>query len=180
MDAATKTAEPATDQLSGAGIIAAIKAAGIEYIVAVPDLHTSKGLLMPIARDPDLKLIRVCKEDECLGIAAGLSYGNKRALVLIQHTGFFYAQNAIRGVAVEQKLPICFMIGLLNNEPGKSPRESRRVGLRNVEPFLDLWGIPHDILQSDADLPRVSPAYRDAYENSHPTVFLIGRRPVAP
>jgi sulfopyruvate decarboxylase TPP-binding subunit len=180
MDAATKTAEPATEQLSGAGIIAAIKAAGIEYVLSVPDLHTSKGLLFPIANDPDLTLIRVCKEDECLGIAAGLSYGNKRALVLIQHTGFFYAQNAIRGVAVEQKLPICFMIGLLNNEPGKSPRESKRIGLRNVEPFLDLWGIPHDILQSDADLPRVAPAYRDAYENSHPSAFLIGRRPVAP
>jgi sulfopyruvate decarboxylase TPP-binding subunit len=180
MDAATKTAEPATDQLSGAGIIAAIKAAGIEYVLSVPDLHTSKGLLFPIAKDPELKLVRVCKEDECLGIAAGLSYGNKRALVLIQHTGFFYAQNAIRAVAVEQKLPICFMIGLLNNEPGKSPRESRRIGLRNVEPFLDLWGIPHDILQSDADLPRVAPAYCDAYENSHPTAFLIGRRPVAP
>lgn len=180
MDAATKTAEPATDQLSGAGIIAAIKAAGIEYILSVPDLHTSKGLLFPIAKDPDLKLIRVCKEDECLGIAAGLSYGNKRALILIQHTGFLYAQNAIRAVAVEQKLPICFMVGLLNNVPGQSPQQSKRAGLRIVEPILDLWGIPRDILHSDADLPRVAPAYRDAYENSHPTAFLIGRRPVAP
>ena len=46
------------------------------------------GLLRPIARDPELKLIRVCKEDECIGIASGLSYCDKRALTLIQHTGF--------------------------------------------------------------------------------------------
>jgi sulfopyruvate decarboxylase subunit alpha len=178
MDAVTKAAESAVDQLSGAAIIAAIKAAGIEYVLSVPDLHTSKGLLFPIAQDADLKLIRVCKEDECLGIAAGLSYSNKRALILIQHTGFLYAQNAIRAVAVEQKLPMCFMVGLLNNPPGQSPRESKRIGLRVVEPILDLWGIPHDILHSDADVPRVAPALRDAYEQSHPTAILIGRRPV--
>jgi sulfopyruvate decarboxylase subunit alpha len=177
MDVSTSTAVQSAGQLSGAGIIAAIKAAGVEYVLSVPDLHTSKGLLAPIAQDPDLKLIRVCKEDECLGIAAGLTYGNKRALILIQHTGFLYAQNAIRAVAVEQKLPMCFMVGLLNNEPGKSPRESKRIGLRVVEPILDLWGIPHDILHSDADVPRVAPAINDAYEQSHPTAILIGRRP---
>jgi sulfopyruvate decarboxylase subunit alpha len=71
------------------------------------------------------------------------------------------------------------MIGLLNNEPGKLPRESKRIGLRVVEPILDLWGIPHDILHSDADVPRVAPALRDAYERSHPTAILIGRRPVS-
>lgn len=168
----------AADQLQGAAIIAAIKAAGVEYILSVPDLHTSKGLLAPIAADKELKLIRVCKEDECLGIAAGLTYGNKRALILIQHTGFLYAQNAIRAVAVEQKLPMCFVVGLLNNVPGQSPQQSKRAGLRIVEPILDLWGIPRDILHSDADVPRVVPAIRDAYEKSHPTAILLGRKPV--
>ena len=178
MDVTTGTAAQAAAQLSGGAIIAAIKAAGVEYVLSVPDLHTSRGLLAPIANDPDLTLIRVCKEDECLGIAAGLSYGNKRALILIQHTGFLYAQNAIRGVAVEQKLPVCFMVGLLNAEPGKSPRESKRIGLRVIEPILDLWGIPRDILHADADVARVAPAINDAYKQSHPTAILIGRRPV--
>src|SRR3978361_899175 len=73
----------------------AIKASGIEYILSVPDIVTSGGLLRPIARDPELKLIRVCKEDECIGIASGLSYCDKRALTLIQHTGFLDSINAI-------------------------------------------------------------------------------------
>jgi sulfopyruvate decarboxylase TPP-binding subunit len=168
----------AADQLQGASIIAAIKAAGIEYILSVPDLLTSKGLLAPIAADKELKLIRVCKEDECLGIAAGLSYGNKRALILIQHTGFLYAQNAIRAVAVEQKLPMCFMVGLLNNVAGQSPQQSKRAGLRIIEPILDLWDIPRDIMHSDADVLRIASALRDAYDNSHPTAILLGRKPV--
>ena len=47
----------------------------------------------------------MCKEDECFGIAAGLTYGDKRALILIQYTGFLYAMNAIRGDRV--RAPAC-------------------------------------------------------------------------
>ena len=176
--AGSKPAGTASGQLSGAKIIAAIKEAGVGTILSVPDLHTSHGLLMPIAKDPALRLIRVCKEDECLGISAGLSYSNTRALILIQYTGFLYAMNAIRAIAVEHKMPICLMVGLLGNKPGEQPTTSKRAGLRVIQPILDLFGIPRDIIDTDADVPRIAPAIRDAYENGHPTAILIGRRPV--
>lgn len=167
-------------RLSGGAIISAIKDAGVSYVLSVPDLHTSYGLLMPIADDPDLKLIRVCKEDECLGISAGLSYGDKRAVVLIQYTGFLYALNSIRAVAAEHRKPICLMVGLLGKPPGVAPRDAKRVGLRAVEPILDIMGIPHQLIETDADVPRIASAIIDAYEFGHPTALLIGRRPVAP
>mgnify|MGYP003352270812 CR=1 FL=1 len=168
----------AAEQLTGSAIIAAIKSAGIEYVLSVPDLHTSKGLLAPIAADKELKLIRVCKEDECLGIAAGLSYGDKRALILIQYTGFLYALNAIRGVAVEQKMPMCMMIGLLSKEPGVAPQQSKRYGLRIIEPILDVMGIERHYVDADEDVACITPAINRAYEQSHPVAILIGRKPV--
>lgn len=176
--AGAKPAGQGTAQLSGARIIAAIKQAGIGTILSVPDLHTSHGLLMPIAKDPELRLIRVCKEDECLGISAGLSYSNTRALILIQYTGFLYAMNAIRAIAVEHKMPICLMVGLLGNKPGEQPSTSRRAGLRVIQPMLDLLGIPRDLIDTDDDVPRIAPAIDKAYETPHPTAILIGRRPV--
>src|SRR3954463_8989652 len=105
MDARTAT-KPAEAELKGSSLIAAIKQSGVEFVLAVPDIHTSKGLLFPIADDPDLRLIRVCKEDECVGIASGLHYTDRRALMLVQYTGFLYSLNAIRAVAVEYKQPI--------------------------------------------------------------------------
>src|SRR5713226_3767121 len=87
MDADLLTEGDDKVELKGSPIIAAIKASGVEFILSVPDIVTSGGLLRPIARDPELKLIRVCKEDECIGIASGLSYCDKRALALIQYTG---------------------------------------------------------------------------------------------
>ena len=166
-------------ELKGSPILAAIKASGIEYILSVPDIVTSGGLLRPIARDASLKLIRVCKEDECIGIASGLHYCNKRALALIQYTGFLDSINAIRGVAVEYAQPICMMIGLLGHDPRKTPRDSPRFGVRLLEPILDAMGIPHHLVSEDAHIPKIAAAIEDAYAKSHPVALLIGRRPSA-
>ena len=163
--------------LHGGGIIQQIKASGIEYILSVPDIVTSAGLLAPIAQDKNLRLIRVCKEDECIGIATGLAYSDKRALVLIQHTGFLDSINAIRGVAVEYKQPICMMVGLLEKEPGVPPLQSKRYGVRIVEPILDDMGIAHHLLGVDADVAKIKPAIDKAYAESQPVAFLVGRSP---
>jgi sulfopyruvate decarboxylase TPP-binding subunit len=180
MDAGTTiTAEGPKVALHGASIIAAIKAAGVEYVLSVPDIHTSAGLLRPIANDSTLKLIRVCKEDECIGIASGLMYTGKRALILIQYTGFLDSLNAIRAVAVEYKQPICMMVGLLGHEPERAPQQSGRYGVRIIEPICDAMGIPHQLVSEDADVAKIKPAIEKAYADSFPVALLIGRRPSA-
>jgi len=118
MDAQTASeAETAKIELHGA----AIREAGVEFVLSVPDIVTSDGLLRPIANDPGFRLVRVCKEDECIGIASGLHYSDRRALILIQYTGFLDSLNAIRAVAVEYRQPICMMVGLLGHEPELPP-----------------------------------------------------------
>jgi sulfopyruvate decarboxylase TPP-binding subunit len=163
-------------ELKGANILAAIKAS-VEFVLAVPDIVTSKGLLFPIADDPALRLVRVCKEDECIGIASGLHYSNKRALILIQYTGFLDSLNAIRAVAIEYKQPICMMIGLLGHEPERAPQQSGRYGVRIIEPICDAMGIPHHLISQDADVAKIKPAIDKAYADSFPVAMLIGRRP---
>jgi sulfopyruvate decarboxylase TPP-binding subunit len=168
---------PGSPALNGSAIIAAIKASGIEYVLSVPDITTSSGLLAPIARDKGFRLIRVCKEDECIGIASGLSYCDKRALILIQHTGFLDSINAIRGIAVEYKQPICMMVGLLQHEPEREPRASSRYGVRIMEPILDDMGIAHHLISAEADVAKIQPAIEKAYRESGPVTLLIGRSP---
>ena len=177
MDARAAENSATSDALNGGKIIAAVKASGIEYVLSVPDIVTSAGLLAPIVRDKELKLIRVCKEDECVGIACGLSYCDKRALILIQHTGFLDSLNAIRGIAVEYGQPICMMIGLLQHDPNFAPRASPRYGVRIVEPILDDMGIAHHLIGMDADVAKIQPAIDAAYRDSHPVAFLIARSP---
>jgi sulfopyruvate decarboxylase subunit alpha len=178
MDAPVQSAEAGPRKLEGSGIIAAIKASGIKFILSVPDITTSSGLLAPIAKDKDFELVRVCKEDECIGIAAGLAYSGKRSLTLIQHTGFLDSINAIRGIAVEYNQPICMMIGLLQHDPDRKPRESSRYGVRIVEPILEDMGIEHHLVSLDADIAKIKPAIDKAYAESRPVAFLVGRSPL--
>jgi sulfopyruvate decarboxylase TPP-binding subunit len=171
---------PGNAELHGSAVLAAIKAAGVGHVLAVPDIVTSSGLLRPISQDPELRLIRVCKEDECIGIASGLSYADKRALILIQYTGFLDSLNAIRAVAVEYEQPICMMVGLLGHEPERAPTQSGRYGVRIIEPICDAMGIAHHLVSSDADVDKIKPAIDAAYAQSRPVAILIGRRPLPP
>ena len=169
-----------SDSLSGASIIAAVKSSGVRIVMAVPDIVSSEGLLHPISRDPELRLVRVCKEDEAVGISAGLHACGQRSMLLIQHTGLLDSINALRAVAVEYSTPVCLMVGLLEKEPGVAPTKSGRYGVRIVEPILDAMGIAHHLLETESDVPVISQAVDRAYAESKPVVMLLGRRPTAP
>src|ERR1700688_2771141 len=87
--------------LRGSSLIREITASGIDFVVSVPDITTSEGLLRPLSQGAAPRLIRICKEDEGVAICAGLAHCGRRALLLIQHTGLLDSINAVRGVAVE-------------------------------------------------------------------------------
>ena len=163
--------------LSGDSIIKEINSSGIEFVISVPDITTSEGLLRPLAKGAGPRLIRICKEDEGVAICAGLAFTGKRSLLLIQQTGLLDSINAVRGVAVEYSLPICMMVGLLEKEVGVMPRQSQRYGVRIVEPILDAMGIGYHNIEEQSDVAKIRPAIDAAYKDNKPTVILIGQRP---
>ncbi len=166
------------EPLKASEIIKEVKRAGIRFVVALPDRTTSERLLKPMLADPELRVVQVCKEDEGVSICSGLYAAGHRALLLIQYTGLLDSLNAMRGVAVEGKNPVCFMVGLLGKEPGVAPTESKRYGLRIVEPILDAMRVEHHLIETGGDTDKIAPAVERAYERSAPVVMLIGREPV--
>jgi sulfopyruvate decarboxylase subunit alpha len=166
-----------TGFLRGSSILREIAASGIEFVVSVPDITTSEGLLRPLSQAKVPRLVRICKEDEGVAICAGLAHTGRRALLLIQHTGLLDSINAVRGVAVEYELPICMMVGLLQKEPGVPPAKSKRYGVRIVEPILDAMGIAYHEIEEEADVAKIRPAIDAAYAQGRPVVLLIGRTP---
>ena len=166
------------DAISGAGIINAIKRSGVEFVVSVPDKVTSETVLRGVAADAALKLVRVCKEDEGVSICSALSFCDKRALLLMQHTGLLDSINALRGIAVEYSLPVVMMVGLLSHESDEPPTASKSYGVRIVTPILDAMGIAWEYLHKAGDEELVTPAIDRAYAQSKPLVLLVGRSPV--
>lgn len=163
--------------MRGKAIIAALKRAGVEFVVALPDIVTSDGLLWPLSRDPDIKLVRVCKEDEGIGICAGLAFADRRAVLLIQQTGLLDSINALRAVGVEYNQPIVLLVGMQGKEPGIDPAVSQKISVRIVPPILDAMGVEYRWLEQQADEMQVEPAIERAYAMSHPICLLIGSSP---
>ncbi len=158
-------------------IIKEIKRAGIRFVVALPDRTTSERLLKPILRDPDFTVVQVCKEDEGISICSALYCTGHRALLLIQYTGLLDSINSLRGIAVEGRNPVCMMVGLLGKEPGVPPTQSKRYGLRIVEPVLDAMEIEHHLVETTENVAKIVPAVEQAYDRLAPVALLIGREP---
>jgi sulfopyruvate decarboxylase subunit beta len=160
---------------SGAAIIAALDAAGIRFVAAVPDIVTSAGLLWPLSRDPRFRLVRLCKEDEGVSICTGLAFTGQRAVLLMQQTGLLDSINAIRAIAVEYAQPVCMVVGLQGKEPELLPSQSTKYGVRIVEPILDAMGIDRMLIEGPGDEAALAPAIEHAYAQSRPLVALVGR-----
>ena len=102
---------------------------------------------------------------------------DKRALILIQVTGLFDAMNALKLNGLEYGLPLCAMVGLIDKEPDRKPRDSANFTVRITEPVLDAMGATHALIETEADAALIAPAIEEAYRASKPTLLLLGRRP---
>ncbi len=164
-------------ELKAADIIREIKKAGIHFIVALPDRVTSHYLLKTIMNDPEFRVVQVCKEDEGISICSGFFAAGQRSLMMMQYTGLLDSVNSLRGVAVEGENPVCIIVGLLGKEPGVAPTQSKKYGVKIIEPILDTMGIEHHWVETSEDTPKIVPAIEKAYASTKPTAILIGREP---
>ena len=162
---------------SGSAIIDAIKSAGTQFIVSVPDIVTSDGLLWPISKDQELNLVRVCKEDEGVSICGAMSYNATRALLLMQQTGLMDSLNAIRAIGVDYQLPVCMMVGLQGKEPALKSAQSASYGVRIIEPVLEAMQLRYRVIEEPEDVGHIRGDIDAAYRDSVPHVFIVARPP---
>lgn len=153
------------------------KRAGIDFVVALPDRVTSHYLLKGLIADPAFRVVQVCKEDEGISICAGLYAAGKKAVFMMQYTGFLDSINAIRGVAVEGHFPVCMVVGLLGKEPDVAPTQSKKYGVKIIEPILDVMGIAHHLVERDSEASQISAVIEKCYASSSPAAILVGREP---
>jgi hypothetical protein len=66
------------------------------------------------------------------------------------------------------------MIGLLQREKDKEPRESRHSMVRFCEPLLDTFSVPHARLEGPNDVHLIAEYYRLSRKRRGPTAVLVG------
>jgi sulfopyruvate decarboxylase subunit alpha len=147
---------------TGEQIVALLTDVGVTHVVTVPD-STIGPWQDAIARETRLGLVRVCREGEAWGVAAGLWLGGATPVVMIQCTGLFESGDALRNVLHDWKVPVFSFVGYrsyLNQDaiPGDTC-------LTFTEPVLDAWRVDWRLIARPSELDVVRAHYlacRDA------------------
>ena len=162
------SSEPVHLMFSGLQITSVLEDLGITHVVWLPDsaIGPWEHALESSAK---LQLVRVCREAEAWGIAAGLRIGGKRPLVLIQSTGFFEGSDAMRNFVHDLKLPLFALVGYRSYNIASSTDSAKRF----VEPVITAWGLDYVLLKQARDLPLLSEHYRACQAANKPGVALL-------
>lgn len=143
------------------------------WILSVPDTH-QKSVLAALDKEQAIRVVTCATEDEATALAAGLYIGGEPVVLMIQHAGLYASINTLRGVSMDGKVPVFYMIGLLSRERDKDPRESRHSMVRYCEPLLDTFSVPHARLEGPNDVHRIPEYYRLSRQRRGPTAVLVG------
>jgi sulfopyruvate decarboxylase TPP-binding subunit len=168
---------PATAySISASAAVAVLQQNKVDHVVTVPDwvqlaLHDRLD-----AGIPGIRVIPCANENQAVTVAAGLTIGGKRPIVMIQNQGLYNCINSLRAVCLDAKVPMVLLVGQFGREyanMGRPSTESRRTMVRMMEPLLASINVPFHCLDTQADLPRIDDAYVQAERDRTAVVLLV-------
>lgn len=163
----------AAQSIPAGELLDAIRSAGVQDVVLVPDTH-QRTLLELLMADDEIRTVHCSTEDEALAVSAGLIIGGRRPMMNIQHAGLYASVNNLRGLGLDGQFPIVIMIGLLGRDPQLDPNDDGSSMVRLCQPLLDTLDVPWHQLDGPADLRSVSAAFDEAAERGGPVALLVG------
>jgi sulfopyruvate decarboxylase TPP-binding subunit len=156
---------------NGAELVAALKQNGVTHVVWIPDSFLGEWeSALSAAREP--ALIRVCREGEAIGVAAGLLLGGKQPLVFMQCTGFFEAGDALRNVVHDMKLPLFLVVGV-RSFYAHQKRATEDTCPVFTEPIVKAWQIPYVVLDERNTAADLAAQYRKAKAAGRAGIVLL-------
>jgi sulfopyruvate decarboxylase alpha subunit len=154
-------------------VVGALKASGVRYVTHVPD--TPLGHLLALMEpDPAFDVTAATREEEAVGIAAGIAFGGGRAAAMMQTSGLGNALNALASLAVPYQVPLLLLISQ-RGEAGEW-NVVQVPGGRLVGPALDVLGIQHFTLDREPDVERAVRGAADlAFGTRSPTALILSK-----
>jgi sulfopyruvate decarboxylase TPP-binding subunit len=157
--------------LDGPAVVAALKGCGITHVVWVPDSATGTWEAA-LTADPDLALVRVCREGEAVAVAGGLLLGGRSPVIVVQCTGLFEAGDALRNFVHDLKLPLFFIVGVRSYHAHRQGKSADTCPVF-TEPILRAWQLPSVLLDERHTALDLAAAYRQARAENRAGAVLL-------
>ncbi len=149
-------------------VIGILRKNRIEYAAMLP-CDRIKALLPLIEKN--IKTIPLTREENGVGICAGLFLGGKRSVMVIQSTGIGNMINALTSLNLTYGIPLP-VIASWRGVYKEQIEAQRHLG-KKLPAILDAAGIRHTMIGSKDELDKIDAAINDSFENASPHVMLI-------
>ncbi|MBZ5497064.1 MAG: hypothetical protein LAP85_11730 [Acidobacteriia bacterium] len=161
------------------GICAGLHASGCREVVYVPDNPLSCILEVLVRDYPDVRATLATREEEALGIAAGLYLGGTRPALMMQSSGLGNTLNALGSLLVAYRIPVLFIISMRG---GPDEWNCAQVPMgRAVVPVLDAFGIQHMAIEHHGTAEETVRAAASLASHTHlPVACLLPRTLTVP
>jgi sulfopyruvate decarboxylase subunit alpha len=160
-------------------IVEGLKGAGINLIATLPDINLS-DLLREVEQDRDFIHVPLCREEEGIGICAGVYLVGKKGAAIMQNGGFFNSNNAIVSTLLQYQIPLLLLIYYAGDIGDRTFSTTGAM----TEPMLQALGIRYYVMRDTlhaAELIKRAQILAD--DSKRPVALLLtkevlGRRPV--
>lgn len=154
--------------LAGPQIVTILAELGITHVVWIPDSVIGQWE-SALDSSSALKLLRVSREGEAWGLAAGLYLGGQRPLVVMQNTGFFESCDAMRNVLFDLKLPLFAVVGYRGYLVPGSTDTARHF----TEPVLNAWGMDWVLIDAAEKIHLLADHYQACQMAGRPGIVVV-------
>src|SRR3990172_1648433 len=149
-------------------VVRILKENNIDFAATLP-CDRIKALLPLISRS--IFSIPLTREENGIGICAGIYLGGKRPVMVIQSTGLGNMINALGSLNLTYGIPLP-VLASWRGVYKESIEEQRHLGKR-LPAILDAAGIAFTMINSSDELDKIDTAIKDSFENSRPHVALV-------
>jgi len=151
-------------------VIKILKKNKIDIVATVP-CDKAKDLFYLLHSDPELREIPIIREEDGIGIGAGVYLAGGRPAIAIQSSGLGNCFNALLSLSVTYELPLPIIASWRGFYDEKIPAQ---IPFNSVLPeALRVWKIPCTVIEEPSEIGMVDEVIEAAYDGNTPSVALI-------
>ena len=152
-----------------AAIVSGLKKAGIDFVATLPD-EKMLEVIRAVEKDPELKHVPLCREEEGIGICAGAYLAGKKTALIMQNAGFLNSCNALTTTSMQLQIPTLLLIYYAGDLGDRGFTTLGAV----TEPVLNAMGIRNYVLRKGEEIDELlSGAQILADDSKKPVAVLL-------
>jgi len=144
---------------------------GFAFATGVPCSYFSR-IINKLTEQSTIKYIPASREDEAIGIASGLAFGEKRAFVIMQNSGYATIGDALTSLAQLYELPMLIIVSWRGLEPDRDFPEHSLMGEVTQETLVS-YRVPYWDLKVENWEQTIELAISKMEETSRPVALLV-------